>query len=121
MRICIPTETDLGKTAKVSGHFGSAPCFTVFDTETDAVEVIGNLDAHHAHGMCHPMGTLVDKGIDLVVCGGMGAGAIQKLNEAGIRVFRTVPGTVEEIIAQYRESRLAEMTPEDACGHHNCH
>ena len=67
------------------------------------------------------MGILVDKDIDLVVCGGMGARAIQKLNEVGIRVFRAVPGTVEEIVVQYAESRLAEMTPEDACGHHGCH
>ena len=42
MRICIPTETKDGKTAKVYGHFGSAPYFTVYDTDKDTVEVIDN-------------------------------------------------------------------------------
>jgi predicted Fe-Mo cluster-binding NifX family protein len=121
MRICIPTMTEFGKTALVSAHFGSAPYFTVCDTNTEAVEVVENSDQHHAHGMCHPLSLLADKDIDAVVCAGMGARAIQKLNEAGIKVFRAVPGTVDEVVAQYAESRLVEMTPEDACGHHGCH
>jgi predicted Fe-Mo cluster-binding NifX family protein len=121
MKICIPTMTELGKAALVSGHFGSAPYFTVYDTKAETVEVIGNSDQHHAHGMCHPMSLLADKDIDMVVCGGMGARAIQKLNEGGIRVFRAVPGTVGELLVQHRQGRLEEMTPADACRHHDCH
>jgi predicted Fe-Mo cluster-binding NifX family protein len=121
MRICIPTVTELGKAALVSGHFGSSPYFTVYDTATETVEVVENPDQHHAHGMCHPMSLLADKDIDMVVCGGMGARAIQKLNEGGIRVFRAVPGTVQELVAQQAQGRLEEMTPEDACQRHGCH
>jgi hypothetical protein len=33
MKICIPTETNEGKSAAVYGHFGSAPYFTIIDTE----------------------------------------------------------------------------------------
>ena len=42
MKLCIPTETNEGKNAKVYGHFGSAPYFTIVDTEKDTVEVIDN-------------------------------------------------------------------------------
>ena len=112
--------TELGKAALVSEHFESAPYFTVYDTEAETVEVVENSDQHHAHGMCHPMSLLADKDIDVVVCGGMGARAIQKLNEGGIRVFRAVPGTIEEILVQQAQGELKEMTPEDACRHHGC-
>ena len=52
MKLCIPTETNEGKSATVYGHFGSAPYFTIVDTEKDTVEVIDNANQHHAHGMC---------------------------------------------------------------------
>jgi len=67
------------------------------------------------------MSLLADKDIDMVVCGGMGARAIQKLNEGGIRVFSAVPGSVGEILTQQAQGGLEEMTPEDACRHHGCH
>ena len=47
MRICIPTTTNDGKTAKVNEHFGSAPYFTIYDTENNSVEVITDNDADH--------------------------------------------------------------------------
>jgi predicted Fe-Mo cluster-binding NifX family protein len=95
MRICIPTTTNDGKTAKVNEHFGSASYFTIYDTENNSVEVIENSNEHHSHGMCLPMTTLTGKNIDAVVCGGMGARAVQKLNEGGIKAYRAVAGTVE--------------------------
>ncbi|MFH1367750.1 MAG: NifB/NifX family molybdenum-iron cluster-binding protein [Elusimicrobiota bacterium] len=121
MRICIPTETNEGKTARVYGHFGSAPFFTVYDTGKNTVEVIDNSNQHHSHGMCHPMASLDGKGIDAVVCGGMGARAVQKLNECGIKAFRAVEGSVTEIVSRFAEGGLEEITMENACAQHGCH
>ena len=121
MRICIPTTTNDGKTANVHAHFGSAPFFTIYDADKDAVEIIDNANQHHSHGMCQPMGALIGKKIDAVVCGGMGARAIQKLNEADIKVYRAIPGSVEEIAQQFSKGGLEEITAENACQEHNCH
>ncbi|MFA5039508.1 MAG: NifB/NifX family molybdenum-iron cluster-binding protein [Candidatus Omnitrophota bacterium] len=121
MKVCIPTETNEGKTAQVYGHFGSAPYFTIVDTEKDTVEVIDNANQHHAHGMCHPIGALAGRKVDVVVTGGMGGRAVQKLNEGGIKVFRAVPGTVGEIIQQFKGKQLEEITVHDACSQHGCH
>jgi len=120
MRICIPTETNKGKKAEVYGHFGSAPFFTIYDTEKGDVEIINNSNQHHSHGMCQPMSSLSDKKIDAVVCGGMGARAVQKLNEGGIKTYRAVPGTVEEIVKRYGQDDLEEITAENACSQHSC-
>lgn len=121
MRICIPTETNDGKTAMVFGHFGSAPYFTIYDTDKDSVEVIDNSNQHHSHGMCQPMGSLTDKHIDAVVCGGMGGRAVQKLNEGGIKAYRAIAGTVEDIVKQFAKGGLEEVTIENACARHGCH
>ncbi|MCK9574326.1 MAG: NifB/NifX family molybdenum-iron cluster-binding protein [Candidatus Omnitrophica bacterium] len=121
MKICIPTETNKGKNAVVYGHFGSAPYFTIIDTEKDSVEIIDNANQHHAHGMCQPMSALLGKSIDAVVTGGMGARAVQKLNEAGIKVYRAVPGTVTDIVSQFTKGGLEEITVQNACAQHECH
>ncbi|MDD5531070.1 MAG: NifB/NifX family molybdenum-iron cluster-binding protein [bacterium] len=121
MKICIPTETAEGKTAKVYGHFGSAPYFTIYDTEKGACEIMNNSNEHHSHGTCHPMGSLGSKDISAVVCGGMGMRAIQKLKESGILAYRASGGTVEEIVEQYKANKLEELTLENACAQHGCH
>jgi len=121
MKICIPTETNKGKEAEVYGHFGSAPYFTIYDTEKDSVEIIDNANQHHSHGMCQPMSALTNKKIDAVVCGGMGARAVQKLNEGGIKAYRAIPGKVADIAGQFLKSGLEEITVTNACAQHGCH
>jgi predicted Fe-Mo cluster-binding NifX family protein len=121
MRLCIPTATEDGKTAQVHAHFGGAPFFTIYDTDKGDVEVINNDNQHHSHGMCQPLAALSGKNLDAVVCGGMGARAIMKLNEAGIKAYRAIPGSVEEIAQQFAKGGLEEITAQNACQQHNCH
>jgi predicted Fe-Mo cluster-binding NifX family protein len=71
--------------------------------------------------MCTPLGALSGKNIDAVVCGGMGARAVQKLNEAGIKAYRVTTGTVQEIIDSLKKGGLEEITVQNACMRHNCH
>ena len=121
MKICIPTETNKGKEATVFGHFGSAPFFTIYDTDNGSVEIITNANQHHAHGMCQPMAALGRKGVNAVVTGGAGAGAIQKLNQGGIKVYRAISGTVADVAAQFAKNKLEEISVDNACDHHDCH
>jgi predicted Fe-Mo cluster-binding NifX family protein len=121
MRICVPTQTKEGGSATAYGHFGSAPYFTVYDSAKDSYDVFENAHQQHAHGACHPMGTLEGKEIDTVICAGMGARALQKLNEGGVKVYSTVTGTVEDVIKKFMTGQLEELTYENACGQHRCH
>jgi ArsR family transcriptional regulator len=121
IRLCIPTTSNEGKIAAMHGHFGSAPYFTIYDTATGDVEVIDNANEHHSHGACQPMDALMGKKIDAVVCAGMGARAVQKLNEGGIKVYRAVSGTVADIAGQFLKGGLEEITVENACIQHHCH
>lgn len=121
MRICIPIETNEGLEAKTFAHFGSAPYFLIYDADKETFEVISNSDKHHMHGMCHPLKALENQNINAVVCRGMGARAVQKLNEGDIRVYRAAAETVADIVVRYKEGKLEEITVETACVDHSCH
>ncbi len=119
MKICFPVEKNEGLSSLVYGHFGSAPIFLVFDTETNAVSVINNRDQHHVHGACNPMKALDNQNVDAIVVGGIGAGALTRLNQMGIRVHRAQAETIAENISLFNTARLPELTLQGCCGGHS--
>lgn len=121
MKICIPTTDDKEKLAQASDHFGSAQYFTIYDSETETFETVNNSDHDHEHGTCQPMTGIQGKGIDTAVCKGLGKRALLKLNDQGIKVFRTNQLTVKEILNDLTENKLEEMTMENTCRNHGCH
>jgi len=122
MRVCIPVESWQGMDSRVYGHFGSAPCFALVDTESRAVEPLGNGNLHHAHGQCSPLAALAGARIDALVTGGIGARALQVLAGQGVRAYRAAgPATVAEVVADLQADRLAEIGADDACSQHGCH
>lgn len=121
MILCIPVLEDLGISSPVSAHFGSAPAFVLADTKTRTVSSVQNQNAHHVHGMCQPLAALDGQKYDAVVVGGIGAGALGKLQSAGIAVYRATGGTVSEVIDAVESGIMQVMTLQGACGgHHGC-
>lgn len=118
MNLCFPVTADAGLKSPLSQHFGSAPLFVVFDTESGACRAIPNRNLHHGHGMCQPLASLAGEQLDGMVVGGIGMGALMKLGAAGIRVFLSEDATVEEAVAAYTSGSLREATPATACAHH---
>jgi predicted Fe-Mo cluster-binding NifX family protein len=116
MRLCLPTVDDRGLAAALSDHFGSAPCFTVIDSETGAMEVIPNHHAAHAPGRCDPARAIAAHGVQAVVCPGLGRRALASLDAAGIPVFVSSAGTVGVAAAAFRAGRLPRLQREAACG-----
>jgi len=121
MKLCIPVETNEGKASNVYSHFGSAPCFLIYDIETDSIEAIDNTNKEHVHGMCNPLQAVAGARIDAVVCGGMGVRALMKVMEKGLKAYLASGQTVEAIVQQYKAGQLQEMTLDSACRDHHCH
>ena len=121
MRICIPTETGDGDEAHVYAHFGSAPVFTIYDTHSKVLEFVKNKNHQHVHGMCQPLAALEGRGVDAVICTGMGARAVQRLNSGGIKTYRARGKTVQEVLARHQEGTLETITVRNACMEHDCH
>ena len=118
MKVCFPVLKAEGLDSEVYGHFGSAPVFIVVETDNNAVITINNKDQHHAHGACNPLKALNDKHVDAIVVGGIGAGALTKLNQQGIKVFQAQAQTVRENIQILKDQDLPELTLQHTCAGH---
>lgn len=121
MNICVPVNADRGLASPVCSHFGSAPFFLIVDTESGACRAIPNRNLHHAHGMCQPLNSLQGENLGGIVVGGIGMGALSKLQMAGLQVFQAQHATVEDTLAAFKAGSLPAMTPAVACGHHGQH
>jgi predicted Fe-Mo cluster-binding NifX family protein len=118
MNVCIPVMDDQGLASRVNEHFGSTPMFVIVDTESGSCRAIPNRNQHHGHGGCQPLLAIAGESIDAAIVGGIGMGAMRKLQAAGVRVFISRQATVEEALAALKAGLLLEATADAACAHH---
>jgi predicted Fe-Mo cluster-binding NifX family protein len=115
MKLCIPTDDDSGLTGRLSSHFGSAPYFTLVDSETGDVQVVSNLEAEHEPGACTSAQGLAAYGVGAVVCRGLGRRAFRRLRDMGLPVFVAEGEEAAEALEAFRAGRLGRLTSEAAC------
>ena len=118
MKLCFPVERNEGLNSTVFSHFGSAPLFVVVDNETQQVSEVTNRDLHHGHGACSPLRALGGQEVQAVVVGGIGAGALNGLRQAGLKVYQAKGATVAENLSLFNAQNLLELTPGQVCGGH---
>lgn len=118
MRVCVPVAENKGLESVAYGHFGSAPYFLIYDLDKEEIKVIENDDLHHAHGMCQPLKALGGETVDAILVGGIGAGALMKLNNQGVRVYQVAEENVLQNVELLKANQLGEFTFDTSCGHH---
>ena len=118
MLVCIPTNGDSGLEDTLNDHFGSAPYFTLYEIDSEKVEIIKNKNSSHSHGTCHPMTQLKKYHLNSIVCSGIGKRAIEMLNADGIIVYQSDKKIVSQIIEQVKSSELSEIDASKACKGH---
>ena len=118
MKVGFAVQNNEGMESKVYDHFGSAPAFIIADTEGKEVLTINNKDLHHVHGACNPIMALDGKSVDAMVVGGIGAGALMKLNASGIKVYGAGAPTVKENLSLLSENKLQELSVNNSCRAH---
>ena len=109
MKVCFPVKSNEGLNSVPYNHFGSAPEFVICDLESNDVKSIGNGDLGHEHGKCQPIKALSGEVVDAVVVGGIGQGAIVKLNSMGIKVYQAVEGSIGDNIDSLNKGELKEF------------
>ena len=118
MKVCFAVQKDEGMDSAVYGHFGSAPAFVVVDTERQSIDTVSNKDMIHAHGACNPIMALGGQNVDAIIVGGIGGGALMKLNAAGIKVYGSMAGTIKGNLDLLITKRLPELSMENTCAGH---
>lgn len=120
MKIAIPTAE-----RRLFPHFGKAPQVTVYDVADNRIIGKEVLDApEHAHGAMPRF--LQSLGVTDVICGGLGAGAVNLLTEMRIAIHGGAPAEeVGKVMNDYLAGTLVygdATCHHDACdghGHHN--
>ena len=83
MKIAVPTANGM-----MCAHFGHCEVFTIFDIDEENQEI---LDTQILHPPAHEPGALPqwlsEKGVDLIIAGGMGMRAQQFFQQYNIRVM----------------------------------
>ena len=120
MKVCFPVKSNEGLSSVPYNHFGSAPEFVICDLESNDVKSIGNGDLGHEHGKCQPIKALSGEVVDAVVVGGIGQGAIVKLNSMGIKVYQAVEGSIGDNIDSLNKGELKEFDSNHTCNHDGC-
>lgn len=119
MKICFPVSEAKGIESEVFGHFGSAPAFLVVEMESNTITMVNNKDQHHSHGACNPLKAMGNQQVDAIVVGGIGAGALSRLNQLGIKVFQAQAATIKENIAILMKQNLPEFSTSHCCSGHS--
>jgi predicted Fe-Mo cluster-binding NifX family protein len=119
MKVCFPVQDNQGLESTVYNHFGSAPMFVVVDAATNTVATIINRDQHHEPRACNPIAALNNEKVDAIVVGGIGGGALSRLNQAGIRVYQANGANIKENVGMFISQQLQEYTLQQCCGGHS--
>lgn len=120
MRIVLPLAADGG----FSPHYGAAAAFAVYEVDAIARRVLRRSVIQPPAGSepCGWMPLLRAAGAELLLAGGIGAGARHRMAEVGIEVVAGVPTAAPgELVAAWLENRLTRA--DNACddgrtGHH---
>lgn len=94
-------------------HFGRSEQFKIYDIQDGKVlneQVVGT-----GHGAL--AGLLANSGVDTLICGGIGGGAINALTQAGITVYAGAQGSCDACVEALIAGTLAQ-TGEATCGCH---
>lgn len=118
MKVCIPVEENKGLESVAYNHFGSAPFFLIYDLDKEEMKVIENGDLNHQHGMCQPLKALGGEKVDAILVSGIGAGALSKLNNSGVKAYKVTEGTVLNNIELLKKNKLPEFAVSSCCSHH---
>jgi len=118
MKIAVASEGKM-----VTEHFGHCEGFNIFDTENGKI-VKSEFIPNPGHRPGFLPNFLNDKGVNVIISGGMGGGAIDIFNEKNIEVIVGATGAAEAAVNSYLKGELKstgsvchEHQHHDECGH----
>ena len=109
MKLAIPVD-EKDRELTISLAFGRTPYFLIYDTQTHEKLYIDNSTA--AEGDCAGKASakwIVQQDAKALLTPLCGLNALKALNDVGVTVYRSIPGSVEENIAAFQAGRLKKQ------------
>ena len=114
MKIAVTYEN-----GQVFQHFGHTEQFKLYEVEDGQIRSAQVVDTNGSgHGAL--AGFLKERGVDTLICGGIGGGARNALAQAGIRLFPGASGDADAQVAALLGGSLS-YDPDTVCAHHHDH
>lgn len=118
MKIAVASEKDM-----VTQHFGHCENFNIFEVKEN--QIIRNESvANPGHKPGFLPNYLHEKGVNVIISGGMGGGAIDIFNQRGIEVITGAEGNARAAAQRYLQGTLKstgsichDHQQHDQCGH----
>lgn len=112
MKIAVTYEN-----GQVFQHFGHTETFQVYTAENGEIQSKELVSSNGSgHGALAEL--LENHKVDVLICGGIGAGARTALAEAGIELYPGVSGDVEDCVQAFLKDELS-YDPNTVCSHHH--
>lgn len=113
--------TPLTENNQIDDHFGHCEYYGIYTINDD--NVIANKEILKSEQGCgcksNIAGTLAQNGISIMLAGGIGNGAINVLNHAGINVIRGCSGDAETAVKNFIEGKITDSG--SSCNTHGHH
>ncbi len=117
MKIAVPVTPD----NQVDDHFGHCEFYQIFtisdDKQISSVQILPSTQGCGCKSNIAT--TLASQGVSVMLAGGIGAGAIQVLNHAGIDVIRGCSGNPRYLVEQFIAGKIRDSG--SSCAHHEHH
>ena len=114
MRIAVTYEN-----GQIFQHFGHTEQFKLYDVENGRIVAQQVVNTNGSgHGAL--AGFLKEAGANALICGGIGMGARNALEEAGIQLYGGVQGSADGAAAALA-SGILQYNPDVRCDHHDHH
>jgi len=115
MKIAVTSDQD-GLNQAVEERFGRCAVFAILDTDSGAMSYVPNRAREDSSGAgVKAAQQLMDLGVDLLITGKVGPGALEILKEGDVRVESWVAGTVGEALKRFGGKGGSEQAPLTRC------
>jgi len=117
MKIAVPVTNN----NQIDDHFGHCEFYRVY-TISETNEIVGEKIIKSVEGCgckSNIASVLAADGVSIMLAGGIGGGAINVLNSAGIEVVRGCSGVPEEVVKQYIAGLISDSG--SSCQQHENH
>lgn len=104
----------------INQHFGKSKYMKIYETDEnkDIQRVhIESMGSHTHHGIA---GYIKEMGVEAVICGGLGQGAVDSLEGAGIKIYAGNSGNADMAVIKFLKGEL-EQNSNANCDHHHDH
>lgn len=116
MKVAVPTKGNV-----VDDHFGHCEAYTVFTVNTNNTIEKNELLPSPAGCGCKSniAAILKEIGVNVMLAGNMGEGALTVLNNHGIKVYRGCTGNVKQLVENFLQGKINDSG--ETCHHQNAH